>query len=142
VTARAARFAAVFAGLYAAHGISDYWLQTDHQANTKGQPDSTGHAACPRHAANYYTAVGAAATIGLNAALRLGISGRGLLAGQLISASTHYWADRRSTLRWLVHNGTPWNRSYYDNVPGAAERLDQSWHIGWLAVAALATVIL
>jgi hypothetical protein len=141
VTARAARFAAVFAGLYATHGIGDYWLQTDHQATTKGQSDAAGRAACARHVAGY-TAAATAATPGLNAALRLGISGRGLLAGQAISAGTHYWADRRSTLRWLVHNGTPWNRSYYDNVPGAAERLDQSWHIGWLAVAALATAIL
>lgn len=56
-----------------------------------------------------------------------------------MSAISHYWADRRTTLRALVvlvdGHGQPGKAEYYDH--GGAAPLDQSWHIGWLFVAAL-----
>ncbi|MER7268917.1 hypothetical protein ABT344_11500 [Micromonospora carbonacea] len=80
---RAATFAAVFVALYVAHQVADHWVQTQHQADCKGQPGWAGRIAC--------------------AAL-----------------------------------GTP--RPGHDDNPSlgtGAYALDQSWHIGWLFVAAL-----
>lgn len=142
MTSRAARFAATFAGLYAAHMVADHWVQTDSQACAKGKPGKDGAIACAQHIASY-TATTTAVTVGLNQALRLNAGWRGILAGQAISAATHYWADRRYTLEALAdatgkgdfyRRGTDLGKGSY--AP------DQSWHIGWLAVAALATAIL
>lgn len=66
-----------------------------------------------------------------------------------MDAASHYWADRRTTLRALAAAlgagkaaffdiGAP--RPGHDDNPTlgtGAYALDQSWHIGWLFVAAL-----
>lgn len=143
-TSRAARFAATFAALLAAHHVGDYWIQTDHQAANKGRhgdhsENTAGRHACLAHVASY-TATTTAAVAGANQVLRLGASWRAVLAGQAISAITHYWADRRHTLRGLATRTG--KLDFYERGEGLARGsavLDQSWHLAWLGIAALAT---
>jgi hypothetical protein len=142
MTSRAARFAAVFAGLYAAHQVADHWVQTDRQACTKGKPGWDGKLACAGHVASY-TAVSSVTAVGLDRTLQLGLGWRGITAGQTISAVTHYWADRRAPLEQLADRcgkGDFYRRG--ENLGRGSYALDQSWHIGCLAVAALVTAVL
>lgn len=136
----AVTFAAVLPGLLVAHAVGDRWLQTDHQAVTKGHAGHIGRIACASHVLTY-TAVTALVTGILWVALGLSVSPAGFLAGQAVSALTHYWIDRRVTLAAFVARYTPWNRTYYTQVPGGAEHLDQSAHMVWLFVAALLTAV-
>lgn len=174
----AGTFAAVAVGLLVAHQVADHWVQTGHQAATKGQRNNAGRAACARHVASY-TALTAVTVLALWWAFALDISWLGFAAGQLVSAVTHYWADRRFTLARLAAllgktqfyvMGQP--RGFYvtidhrierqelpggghtlslesDDVPldqptlgTGAYALDQSWHWGWLGVAAFLTAVL
>lgn len=76
----------------------------------------------------------------------------GFLLGQVVSAVSHYWADRRSTLARLCDRvglggfhrlGQP--REGRDDNPTlgtGAYALDQSWHWAFLFVTALVTVLL
>lgn len=144
ITNPGTRFAATFAALLAAHNVADYWIQTDHQAVNKGRhgnpaEDAAGRAACLAHVLSY-SATSAAAVVGVNRALHLGASWRGILAGQAISAVSHYWADRRYPLRKLA--GRLGKLDFYERGQGLAAgsaALDQSWHLAWLTMAALAT---
>ncbi|MFF3257456.1 hypothetical protein ACFYWP_42275 [Actinacidiphila glaucinigra] len=68
---QAARFAAVYALMRAAADVGDHWLQTNHQAVTKGQLDCnpaqssrTGRRACTSHVASYTAAQAAALLAG------------------------------------------------------------------------------
>jgi hypothetical protein len=132
-----ATFAATFAALYAAHQVADHWIQTQHQADTKGQPGAPGRMACAAHVASYtVTAFIALAAV----CLVTGASGSWphLLVGLAVSAVTHYIADRRTPLRRIA-DATGSGSFYRVNGGGmcGAYLLDQSWHIGWLFVAAL-----
>ncbi|GAB1695160.1 DUF3307 domain-containing protein [Krasilnikovia sp. M28-CT-15] len=146
MTAQLAAAAAVFAALFAAHHVADHWIQTDHQAAHKGLPGWVGARSCLAHVATYtLTALVAllalAVTTGWRPAPAL------LTAGLTVSAITHYAADRRSLLFWLAQRtgsrafwtlGAP--RPDRDDKPclgTGAYALDQSWHVGWLYVAAL-----
>nr|WP_063779208.1 DUF3307 domain-containing protein [Kibdelosporangium sp. MJ126-NF4]CEL14458.1 hypothetical protein [Kibdelosporangium sp. MJ126-NF4]CTQ88823.1 hypothetical protein [Kibdelosporangium sp. MJ126-NF4] len=138
----ATRFAASFVAMLAAHQISDYWVQTDYQATNKGRhgsvaEDAAGRAACLAHVVSY-SAVGTAAVAGIGRLLRLGASWQGIVAGQAISAVSHYWADRRFPLRRMARRLG--KLDYHDS--GGSVMLDQSWHIGWLTAAALATALI
>lgn len=147
----AATFAAVGLGLLCAHQVADHWVQTEHQSAVKGRPGNAGRLACARHVASY-TVVTAVAVLALWGAFQLDITWIGFVAGQLVSAVTHYWADRRSTLARLAtlagHApfyalGAP--REGCDDNPSlgtGAYALDQSWHWGWLGVAAFLTAVL
>lgn len=147
----AGTFAAVAVGLLVAHQVADHWVQTGHQAATKGQRNRAGRVACARHVASY-TAVTACTVLALRWAFSLDISWLGFAAGQLVSAVTHYWADRRFTLARLAGAlgktqfyvvGAP--RAGRDDNPSlgtGAYALDQSWHWGWLGVAAFLTAVL
>jgi len=95
-----AAFAAVFLFLYLAHGIADHWLQTDWEATNKGRRDRFGRRACLRHVVTY-TLCTAIAVLSAVLLFDLDVAPLGLLAGQLVSAITHYWADRRYTLEGL-----------------------------------------
>jgi hypothetical protein len=144
-------FAGVAVGLLIAHEVADQWVQTSHQADTKGQRDNAGRIACARHVASY-TAVTASAVLALWGAFQLDITWAGFLVGQLVSAVTHYWADRRFTLAALA--GALGKGDYYelgapreghdDNITIGTGKyaLDQSWHCGWLGVAAFLTAVL
>src|SRR5947209_16470123 len=166
MTSHAVTFAVLLPALLVAHNVADHWVQTGHQAATKGKPGWPGRWACAKHVATY-TAVTAATVAVLWAAFHLNISVWGFLAGQLVSAATHYWADRRTTLRWLAYGlgkgefhdlGKPRNRTVtadFANAEGrmrgvpldiptlgtGAYALDQAWHWGWLGVAAFATAL-
>jgi len=141
-----ATFAAVFAALYAAHQVADHWVQTDHQAGHKGQPGWVGRWNCAKHVATY----GATQLLALGVlalALDLRLSPLWLAVGMTINLGTHYLADRRTPLRWIAEKlgsggfyrlGAP--RPGHDDNPSlgtGAYALDQSWHIGWLFVAAV-----
>lgn len=144
-------FAGVAVGLLIAHTVADHWVQSGHQADTKGQRDNAGRRACALHVASY-TAVTALVVLVLRGAFDLDISWLGFAVGQLVSAVTHYWADRRFTLAGLAAAtgkaqfyalGAP--REGRDDNPSlgtGAYALDQSWHWGWLGIAAFVTAVL
>ena len=127
----------IFAALYAAHQVADHWVQTEQQAATKGQPGWPGRVACLTHCATYTATAFAAlaalywATGTTGPAWRLG-------AGLAGSAVTHYIADRRTPLRRIADAV---GRGGFYRVAGnginGAYLLDQSWHVGWLFIAAL-----
>jgi hypothetical protein len=140
-----AAFAAVYAALLAAHHVGDFWVQTQHQADTKGLPGWVGRWNCAKHVATY-TVTGLLALLALAAATGWRPQVWPLLAGLAVSAVTHYVADRREPLRRLavaLGSAQFWNLGV-PKGPGdkpclgtGAYALDQSWHIGWLFVAAL-----
>ena len=97
----AATFAAVFAALFVAHQVADHWVQTDHQARTKGAPGWPGRLACAAHVTTY-TATALLALLALSAALGLALDPGRVAAGMALSAVTHYLADRRTPLAALA----------------------------------------
>jgi hypothetical protein len=130
----AADFAAAFGALYAAHSVADHWVQTQHQADCKGQPGWPGRLACAAHVATYtLTAAVALALVAAVTGWRPGLLP--VLAGLAVSAVTHYIADRRTPLRWLADRLGK-DRDWLERG-GGMYALDQSWHVGWLGVAAL-----
>jgi len=132
----AAAFAAVLLALLAAHQVGDHWVQTNHQAQGKGERSTAGARCCAAHVASYTACTMLAAGLAWWA-LGLDVSPAGFVAGQLLSAVTHYWADRRFTLAALC--ARLGKSEYYER--GGAYQLDQSWHWLWLTVAAGLTVV-
>ncbi|NML55342.1 hypothetical protein HHL19_16350 [Streptomyces sp. R302] len=139
------RFAAAYAVLTAAHEVGDYWAQRDEDAVAKGRPGREGRAACIRHVASY-TAVQALALAAADKGLALGLTWRRAAAGLAVSALTHYAADRCAG-HWaetgpdapaLVRaaHGTG-HTGWLTRAPEAGPLMDQSWHKGWIAVAAM-----
>ncbi|GAA2517958.1 DUF3307 domain-containing protein [Pilimelia columellifera] len=136
----------VFAALFAAHQVGDYWVQTDHQAVTKARPGWVGRLACATHVTTY-TLTACVALVFLAAATGWRPDVDSAVTGLLISAVSHYVADRRAVVAWLVEHanlarfyvlGAP--RPDRDDNPTlgtGAHALDQSWHIGWLFLSAL-----
>jgi hypothetical protein len=139
----------LFAALFAAHQLGDYWTQTHHQANTKGQPGNRGRLACAAHVASL-----TACKVGTLAVLHA--TGRRIpltraAAALALDAVSHYVADRRKPLQALAglledstgkltfyRLGAP--REGHDDNPSlgtGAAALDQAWHITWLYVAAV-----
>lgn len=129
----AAHFAALFAALFVAHAIGDYWVQTNWQAVTKAEPGAAGRVACALHVVTY-TVTLAAVTAGVAYRLDVDLSSGRVAAALVLSAVTHYIADRRTPLRRLAvacrHGGV-----WLDD--GGLALMDQAWHVGWLGVAAL-----
>jgi hypothetical protein len=142
----AAVFASVFAALYAAHQVGDHWIQSGRQAARKGSRGRAGRAACAAHVATL-TATKTLFVAAAALTLRLPWHPAWLAAGLAVDAASHYWADRRYTLAALAGRlgktgfyqlGAP--RPRMDDNPTlgtGAYALDQSWHVGWLFVAAL-----
>lgn len=141
----------VFAALFAAHQVGDYWLQTDAQAAAKGLSGPEGRRACAAHVATL-TAAKAAALGGLAASGRR-LSWRRAALALAADAASHYWADRRSTeipaglprlafacgKRRLWELGSP--REGRDDNPvlgTGGHSLDQAFHTGMLWVTAVA----
>ncbi|MFI6887983.1 DUF3307 domain-containing protein [Streptosporangium canum] len=139
-------FAAVFVALFAAHSVGDHWVQTHHQACAKGASTAAGRLACLWHVATL-TATKTAALTALALVTGLTLHPIALLAGLAVDALSHYWADRRVTLARLAEAlgkgdfyrlGAP--RPGTADAPHlgtGAYALDQSWHIGFLFIAAL-----
>ncbi|MER8186505.1 hypothetical protein [Kitasatospora sp. NPDC094015] len=140
---RAARFAVSYALLRSAADVADHWIQTDHQAATKGQHDHTdgqssaaGRRACAAHVATYTATQAAALLLGtrvLGVRLRPGP----VAAGLTVSAVTHYIADRREPLRRLADatGGRAFVR-LADHGLNGAYLLDQAFHHGIETIAA------
>lgn len=139
---------AVFAALYAAHLVGDFWVQTGRQVARKGLPGWPGRRACAAHVTTYLAtqAVALAALVAFAAVdLHLGATAAGLA----VSGVTHYAADRRAPLRRLAdlldpHTGKTALYLLGTSAPGqapclgtGAHALDQSWHVAWLFAAAL-----
>jgi hypothetical protein len=145
-TTPAARFAAVFAALYAAHQVADHWVQTSTQATSKGEPGWRGRLACARHVAGY-TATAALALAATERRTRLGLAPGRAATALAVSAVTHYVIDRRTPLRRLAeligsaefHDLGACRPGRDDNptLGTGAYALDQSAHIGVLMVCAL-----
>lgn len=136
---RATKFAAVAAVRHAAHHLGDYWAQTNQQAITKGKPGRSGVLACLGHVATY-TAVNAAAVAVANKAFGLGLSWRAQLAGEVVSAVTHYLADRRDHgILPTVARVTGSAQFYANTAEHGPQLLDQAWHQTFNAVAAAVT---
>lgn len=142
----ASSFAAVWVALFVAHQVADHWVQTDRQAAVKSRAGWAGRVACARHVASYTaTALVALAVTVWVAGLHL--PAWRIAAGLAVSAVSHYWADRRTTLARLAAltgHGEFWElgrpRPGHDDNPTlgtGAYALDQSWHVAWLWVAAL-----
>lgn len=134
-------FAAVFVALYAAHEVGDHWVQTHRQACGKGAPTWRGRWLCAGHVASL-TATKAAAVAVVAVATGLSLSLWAVAAGLLLDAVTHYWADRRTTLAALAERVKKGEFARLGDGAAApvgtgAYALDQSWHIGWLLIAAL-----
>ena len=146
MTDRVAAFGAVLSSLWAAHVFADYWIQTHHQAVTKGLPGWIGRRACASHVASY-TATAALVLwlVSLRTGLHLPLTQTSTALG--FSGATHYWLDRRVTLerlaRWtgklgFYRLGSP-RDGHNDNptLGTGAHYLDQASHVLALLIAAL-----
>ncbi|MEX3206048.1 hypothetical protein [Streptomyces acidiscabies] len=138
----AARFAAAYAALTAAHEVADHWVQIDDQAVTKGKPGADGVIACAKHVTTY-AATQAAALYAVQRATGMRLSWRRAALGLAVSAATHYIADRQGghwqdpQPRGIVRLAAIGHAKWLQRDPGAGYLMDQSWHKGWIAVAAL-----
>jgi hypothetical protein len=145
-SAALAAVAAVFVALYTAHMVGDHWVQTHHQAQCKAAPGWVGRWADTEHILTLTTTkLVALEALFLTTGLRPPLWQ--LTAALMVDALSHWWADRRTTLGALADRvgkgqfyrlGTP--RAGRDDNPSigtGAYALDQSWHIGWLFIAAL-----
>lgn len=139
----AAQFAAAYAALTASHEVADHWVQLDSQATAKGDPGRSGAVACAKHVATY-TVTQALALAAVQRVTGAGLSWKRAAAALAVSAATHYVADRQGghwrdpepqgIVRLAAATGKgPWLR----RDPHAGYLMDQAWHKGWIAVAAL-----
>ncbi|MFJ5922737.1 transcriptional regulator [Kitasatospora sp. NPDC092948] len=159
-SSRVARFGAAYALMRAAADVADHWVQSDHQACTKGQHDHNegqssvaGRKACAAHVAAYVGTQGLALLVG---ARMVGMRLRPVpvAAALAVSAVTHYVADRREPLRRIADAtgksnfyalGTPAHPAHPTTADGTyapvlgtgAYALDQAWHHAWETVAAV-----
>ncbi|MFD5436614.1 hypothetical protein ACFWJ4_31250 [Kitasatospora sp. NPDC127067] len=141
---RAARFTASYALLRAAADVADHWVQSDHQAVTKGQHDhndgqssAAGRRACAAHVASY-TATQAAALLAGTRLLGVRLRLVPTIAALALSATTHYIADRREPLRKLADATGKGNFvRLADHGMNGAYALDQAWHHAFETAAAL-----
>jgi hypothetical protein len=130
-------FAEVFVALFAAHQVADHWVQTQKQADTKALPGWPGRRACAAHVATHtLTTVVALAAVAARTGMHLHPAA--LAAGLAINVVTHYIADRRTPLKRIAERigSGPFYRLAGHGMNGAY-LLDQSWHVGWLFIAAL-----
>lgn len=142
MTSPAARFAATYAALTAAHEVADHWIQIDDQAVTKGQRNRNGAIACAEHVITY-TATQAAALVAIQRVTGMRLSWKRAALGLAISAGTHYVADRqgghwrdtepRGVVRLAAKTG---HAKWLQRDPKAGYLMDQAWHKGWIAIAA------
>ncbi|MEU6925526.1 hypothetical protein [Streptomyces sp. NPDC046631] len=144
MTTTAVRAIGAYAALNASHDVGDFWGQRDTEALAKGGPGWEGRAACARHVASY-TATQALALYAADRTLNLNLDWRRAALALAVSAGTHYIADRSggrwredgpstALVRFARRTG---HTGWLERDPGAGALLDQSWHKGWIAVAAV-----
>jgi hypothetical protein len=100
-------FVAVWVAMFVAHRVMDHWRQSTHQAANKGRHGCRseswiGRRACLAHVATYTLGTGLAVLVIDGLFADVSASPAGVVFGQLVSAVTHYWADRRFTLEKLA----------------------------------------
>lgn len=134
----AIRFAAVSAVRAAAHQLADFWIQRPHHALDKGKPGTAGAVPCAWHVASY-SLTSAAAVAAANKLFGLQLTVRGQLLGELISAVTHYAADRREH-GLLFPLADVLGKGDYLRGSGLLD-LDQSWHHVANTLASAATAL-
>lgn len=129
---------AIYAMFHAAHGMADYWGQTDWQAQNKAK----NWLALWSHATNYGLSVGTASLILWYA--DAGVASWKLAALPLVIALPHAWMDRRHFLTWFCEKTKGWSQ---DDIPKltpiqAAVRvhvsihMDQKFHYACLLLTA------
>lgn len=152
----AAQVALNYAALRAAADVADHWVQTDHQATRKGWHDGDtervsgrsaehssgeGRKACAAHVASYVALQGVTMVAASSASGRK-LSLRWLAAGLALSGVTHYIADRRRPLRAMAEaTGKGSFVKLADHGLNGAYLLDQAWHHGFEAVAAVVAAV-
>ncbi|WP_329025317.1 DUF3307 domain-containing protein [Streptomyces sp. NBC_01423] len=118
--------------LYFGHLISDYPLQTDHQAAHKAGPGLAGWRANLTHAATHVVVCALLLALGA-AVLGWRLPFLPATAALLWIGTTHAVIDRRWPVRWwMTHTG---QATWADS--GGAAHVDQTAHIAALVVAAL-----
>lgn len=123
---------ALWLGLYAAHDVADYWVQTPCQSADKGKPGWVGRLACFRHASTY--TISQAVALALVSTV-VPITWTAALIALAVSGGTHYIIDRRSPLRKAARWFGQGKVEFYDK--GGAPALDQSAHKFMIFLAAL-----
>lgn len=134
-------FPALFIALYVGHDIGDHWIQQWEEVRDKGKPGWVGRLACTRHVTTL-TLTKIVALTGVTVFLGLHINLWAVTIALLVDALSHYWADRRFTLKALadkVRKGGFYAVGDPAIAPcgSGAYALDQSWHLAWLLIAAL-----
>ncbi|MGW2826357.1 transcriptional regulator [Streptomyces sp. NPDC001443] len=139
---QATRFAAAYALLRMAGDLGDHWIQSDHQAVTKGQHDRNegqtsraGRIACTAHVATY-TATQAAVLYAGSRVFGLRLKPGRVAAALALSAGTHWWADRRIHLKAIADATGKGNFYTLGGPLGGAYALDQAFHHAVETVAA------
>lgn len=122
--------------LLASHFLADFPLQSDHQATHKHLGSWPGRRACAAHAGTH-AGVQLAALLGVAAVTGIELAPIPLVLGVGLNAATHYWIDRRFTLRGLVVASEPLvgKLAFYDN--GGAFHIDMAAHLALIVPAAL-----
>ena len=139
-------FATLFAVSYPAHLLADHAGQPSSWAADKGRCDHTGRIACAKHVSVVVTLQ--ALAVGLVALLTgLALDPLAVIIALGLTGWSHYWIDRRTTAtglfaaigkREFADLGTPRpGRNDNPSLGTGAYRMDQDWHITWLAITAL-----
>ncbi|MYW46361.1 hypothetical protein GT346_24340 [Streptomyces sp. SID161] len=115
----------------------------DAQAVAKGDHSRDGAVACAQHVASYM-ATQALALVAVTRVTGARLSWKRAAAALAVSAVTHYVADRqgghwrdeqpRGVVRLAAVTG---HAGWLQRDPNAGYLMDQSWHKGWIAVAAV-----
>ncbi|MFI6640129.1 DUF3307 domain-containing protein [Streptomyces sp. NPDC050504] len=126
-------FASLFVLLYVAHLLSDYPLQTDHQAAHKAGAGACGWRANLAHALTHVAVTLVALAVGA-AVLDLDLNLIAVAAGVLWIGATHAVIDRR----WPVARWMTLARQAGFAQHGGAAHVDQTAHLTALVIAALA----
>lgn len=126
-------FASLFVLLYVAHLLSDYPLQTDHQAAHKAGVGACGWRANIAHAATHVLVTMVALAAGITV-LGLDVNPVAVVVGIVWIGATHAVIDRR----WPVARWMAFARQAGFAQHGGAAHVDQTAHLTALVIAALA----
>lgn len=92
--------ALVWIALWTSHQLADHWIQTGFQAIEKDKPRWLGRLACAGHVAGHM--VTSVVCLLMLRFVGLDIHAGAMTAGLAVIAISHYWCDRRTTLRALA----------------------------------------
>lgn len=137
MTGSPADFAAAFVALYAAHQVADHWIHVDwHDQAQALSPGDIG--TCIAHMILYIGYAAAALSLtSYFAGLHLHLPN--VVIALALVAVTHFGPDRRYPLAHLITRLRRRRGPSPDDpaVAAGTHLMEQSWHIGWIFVAAL-----